>query len=433
MVEYLQTHEIAIVRSLAPLILTGLLLLASGLLYWMARRIALRLAPALAKRTSVGWDDAFVRRGLFRRLAALVPGVLAYGLAGFWMGPGSGMESLGEVLRGVAGLWMLFYAVAVLYALIDGCEDVYNTFSFARQLPIRGVIQILKLLILLAALVLGIAMLLGKSPLILVSGMGAMTAVLMLVFKDPILGFVAGIQLSANRMLAVGDWLEMPKYNADGDVMDITLTTVKVRNWDKTITTLPTYALISDSFKNWRGMSEAGGRRIMRSVFVDVTSIRFLEPGEVERLRKARLLAGYMENKLREIERDNRERNVDPASPVDARRLTNIGTFRAYLASYIASHPGINPDLIHMVRQGRPTPEGLPLEIYAFTRETAWVAYEGVQADIFDHVLAVIGEFGLRAFQFPSGRDLSRFGGSDRGERVSGKASSGDGHAERNV
>jgi miniconductance mechanosensitive channel len=327
-------------------------------------------------------------------------------LAGLWMGPDTPMAAAGNAMQLAATLWMLLFGMLAIHAFLDALVDVYNTLPFARQLPIRSFVQVVKLVTVLVFLIITISMLLGKSPALLISGMGAMTAVLMLVFKDPILGFVAGIQLSANRMLAVGDWLEMPKHNADGDVIEVTLTTVKVRNWDQTITTIPTYALIADSFKNWRGMSEAGGRRIKRSVFIDMTSVRFLNPDDIERLRKAQLLTAYITDKIADIERYNREHGIDPASPVNGRRLTNIGTFRAYLSAYLKFHPGIHQNLIMMVRQLQPTAEGLPIEIYAFTSDTGWVAHEGVQSDIFDHILAIIPEFGLRVFQSPTGSDI---------------------------
>jgi miniconductance mechanosensitive channel len=246
----------------------------------------------------------------------------------------------------------------------------------------------------------------GKSPVILFSGLGAMTAVLMLIFKDPIMGLVGGIQLSANRMLSVGDWLEMPKYGANGDVIDVTLTSVKVQNWDKTITTIPTYALISDSFKNWRGMQESGGRRIMRNIRIDATSVRFLSEEQIAWLRKASLLTRYIDTRMEEINRYNAEQAQDLTCPINGRRLTNLGTFRAYLDQYLRNHPGIHQGMTMMVRQLEPGADGVPIQIYAFANTTAWVEYEGIQSDIFDHVLAVVPQFGLRLHQTPTGHDI---------------------------
>ena len=403
---FLVERGIAGVHVLAPMLTIVVIVLAAAVLYFILRQVVVRLIATLAERTRTQWDDMFVKRGVFHRLAALAPGILAHMLAGLWMGPVTPMAAAGNAMQLAATLWMLLFGMLAIHAFLDALVDVYNTLPFARQLPIRSFVQVVKLVTVLVFLVITISMLLGKSPALLISGMGAMTAVLMLVFKDPILGFVAGIQLSANRMLAVGDWLEMPKYSADGDVIEVSLTTVKVRNWDQTITTIPTYALIADSFKNWRGMSEAGGRRIKRSVFLDMSSVRFLGPDDIERLRKAQLLTTYMTDKIADIEHYNREHGIDPTSPVNGRRLTNIGTFRAYLSAYLKSHPGIHQNLIMMVRQLQPTADGLPIEIYAFTSDTGWVAHEGVQSDIFDHILAIIPEFGLRVFQSPTGSDV---------------------------
>jgi miniconductance mechanosensitive channel len=248
----------------------------------------------------------------------------------------------------------------------------------------------------------------------LLGGMGAMTAVLMLVFKDPILGFVAGIQLTSNRLLAVGDWIEMPKYGADGSVIEVALTTVKVQNWDMTITTIPTYALISDSFKNWQGMAESGGRRIKRAVYIDLQTIRFCTEEMLERFRKIQYIAAYICEKQTELDEYNRQHGVDQVTLANGRRLTNIGTFRAYVIAYLRHHPMINQNMTFLVRQLAPTSRGLPLEIYVFSKEKRWVNYEAIQADIFDHILAVAPEFDLRVFQEPSGNDLAHLAGLSR-------------------
>nr|WP_281245965.1 mechanosensitive ion channel family protein [Oceanisphaera psychrotolerans] len=297
-----------------------------------------------------------------------------------------------------------------LYALLDALLDIFQQQPAMRTFPLRGIFQSLKLIASIFIGLLIISTLIGKSPLLLLSGLGAMTAVLMLVFKDPILGLVAGIQLSANDMLSVGDWLEMSKYGADGAVIDIGLTTVKVQNWDNTITTVPTYALISDSFKNWRGMSESGGRRIKRSLLIDSSSVRFLNEDDLHRLQRASLLAPYLDAKAQELSRYKSERQLDLSSPVNGRRLTNLGTFRAYLDAFLKDHPRIHQQMTLMVRQLEPTPNGIPMEIYAFTNTTRWVEYEGIQGDIFDHVFAVLPEFDLRAHQAPTGYDMRSLG-----------------------
>jgi len=365
------------------------------------------LVHRVARRTPTKWDEICGNHGVFRRGGWLVPALIVNGLAASWLATAA--PGAAGVLRLLAHLWLWLTGLLVLHAFLDAATEIYGRFPVSRQVPVRGFTQAVKLVASIVVLIVGLALLMGRSPALLISGMGAMTAVLMLVFKDPILGLVAGIQLSANRMLAVGDWLEMPKYNADGDVIDITLTTVKVRNWDATITTIPTYALIADSFKNWRGMAETGGRRIARSVMIDATSIHFLDAVELERLRRLQLISAYIDEKLAEIDRDNREQGIDPASPANGRHLTNIGTFRAYLAAYLKRHPLLRQDMIQIVRQLQPTPEGLPIQLYAFVSDTRWVQYEGVQADIFDHVFAVAPEFGLRVYQSPSSADVRAF------------------------
>jgi miniconductance mechanosensitive channel len=255
-----------------------------------------------------------------------------------------------------------------------------------------------------------LSLVLGRNPFVLLTGLGAMTAVLMLIFKDAILGLVAGVQLSANRMVSLGDWIEMPKYGADGDVIDVALTTVKVQNWDKTITTIPTYALISESFKNWRGMSESGGRRIKRAVQIDIASIRFCDDDMLARYARIQHVSKYLADKQDELTRWNADHGVDASSAANGRRLTNVGTFRAYVVAYLRHHPLIHQDMTFLVRQLAPTAEGLPIEIYVFSRDQRWSYYEDLQADIFDHVLAVAREFDLRVFQRPAGSDFRQLG-----------------------
>ena len=273
-------------------------------------------------------------------------------------------------------------------------------------LPIKTVVQVLKLILYSVAAIAVISLLIGQSPSLLLGGLGAMTAVLMLIFKDAILGLVAGIQLSANQMVAPGDWIEMPKYGADGDVLEVALTTVKVKNWDKTITTIPTYALITESFKNWRGMSESGGRRIKRAINIDMGSIRFCDEEMLERFSKVQYIAEYLERKRHEISNWNAERNVDASDPLNGRQLTNLGTFRAYVVAYLRNHPVIHQEMTFLVRHLAPTEHGLPIEIYVFSRDQVWSNYEGIQADIFDHILAIAPAFDLRVYQSPTGGDV---------------------------
>ena len=408
LIAHLREWALPNAEFLAGTALVLLIAVLATLIGVIAHQVLVKLTVKLAGQTRTQWDDMLVKRGVFKGLAQLAPGVAVYLLADAWLPP---LPLVNGIVHVVASLWLLVASLLTLIAVVDAGHDIYNSYDFARQMPIQGPLQVIKLLLILVAIILAIAILIGKSPLLLFSGLGAMTAVLMLVFKDPLLGFVAGIQLSSNRMLAIGDWLEMPKYGADGDVIEIGMTTVKVQNWDKTITTIPTYALISDSFKNWRGMSDSGGRRIKRAVFVDMTSIRFLSEDDLERLRRAELLSEYITAKREEIAAHNLANKIDPASPINGRKLTNIGTFRAYLVQYLRQHAQITQEMTLIVRQLQPTPEGLPLELYCFSSDTRWAEYENIQSDIFDHVLAALAEFDLRVYQSPTGADLRALAG----------------------
>jgi miniconductance mechanosensitive channel len=311
-----------------------------------------------------------------------------------------------------ADAYMITTILLVLNSFMNAVNDIYLTYDISKVRPIKGYIQVAKIILFFVGAILMIATLIGQNPVVLLGGLGALSAVLMLVFKDSILGLVAGIQLTANDMVRVGDWVEMPKYNADGAVIEITLNTVKVQNWDMTITMIPSYAFISDSIKNWRGMQESGGRRIKRSVYIDVSSIAFCTDEMIEKFKQIHFLKDYIERKEREIAQYNRENKIDDSIKVNGRRMTNIGTYRAYIAKYLENHPGIHKGLTAMVRQLAPGEHGLPLEIYAFTNDTRWVAYESIQADIFDHILAVAPEFGLRVFQNPTGHDMRNMVGT---------------------
>lgn len=293
-------------------------------------------------------------------------------------------------------------------ALLNASLGIYNTYEISNRIPIKGFIQVFKIIIYFICFILIISILLNKTPIILFSSLGALTAVLMFIFKDPILGFIAGIQLSANQMVAKGDWISMPKYGADGNIIDIALTTVKIQNWDKTITTIPTYTLITESFKNWRGMSESGGRRIKRSINIDINTIRFCTEEMLSRFKEIHYISGYLKKTETETQVYNQKLNVDHSNLVNGRRMTNIGTFRAYVETYLRNQPMINKEMTFLVRQLAPTEHGLPIEIYVFSKVQEWGEYESIQANIFDHILAVVPEFDLRVFQDPSGRDFNK-------------------------
>jgi miniconductance mechanosensitive channel len=296
--------------------------------------------------------------------------------------------------------------VMAVSAVLSACESMYQRTPRGQQRPIKGLLQLVKIGLFIVAGLVIIAAVTGKQVSLLLSGVGAMSAVLMLIFKDTILGFVAGVQLSSNDMLRVGDWIEMPQLNADGDVIDIALHTVKVRNWDKTITTIPSWRLISDSYKNWRGMQEIGGRRIKRALHLDAASVRFLDQREIRRLSRLQLLAEYLPSRERDVEQWNEALGDAAGLPANRRRLTNLGTFRAYVQAYLDGHPQIHHRLSCMVRQLASGPQGVPLELYCFTATVDWAEYEGIQADIFDHLFALLPEFGLALYQQPSGQDV---------------------------
>ncbi|MCQ9328113.1 mechanosensitive ion channel family protein [Pelistega suis] len=381
------------------LALLGILICCVGVSY-VAYLVLRRIMQNVCAKSSFLFVRSLSETQLFTHINYLVVAIVLQQLLVLWLQP----STLQKVLLVIAQVWLLLCVLFIAFALLNALTRWTFERGFAGNFPVRGLIQTIKLLLSIGIGIGIISLLIGQSPLILLSGLGAMTAVLMLVFKDPILGLVAGIQLSANNMLSIGDWLEMSKYNADGAVVDIGLTTVKVRNWDNTVTTIPTYALISDSFKNWRPMSESGGRRIKRSVMIDVSTVRFISEDEVNRLTRSPLLSEYIIAKSHELEQANRE--ADMSLGLNGRRLTNLGTFRAYLARYLKNHPHVHQEMTVMVRQLAPTENGVPLEIYCFSNDVAWVNYEGIQADIFDHIFAVVGEFGLRIHQSPTGYDM---------------------------
>jgi miniconductance mechanosensitive channel len=299
----------------------------------------------------------------------------------------------------------VFVIVMILNALLDVFNDIYKNYKISKEHPIKSYLQVISLVIYMFSVIITIGIIFDKSPLKLLSGIGAMTAIVMLIFKDAILGFVASIQLTANKMVAIGDWIEMPSHDADGEVVEINLTNVKVENWDKTISTIPSYTLVSNSFRNWKGMTQSGGRRIKRSIFIDSSTVRFLSEEEINRLSKINLLKNYIESKSLELAEHNRNSKIEE-NIVNGRKLTNIGTFRIYIENYLHNSDNIDKGKTILVRQLQQTSEGIPMEIYCFANTTVWNAYEKIQSDLFDHFMAIIPEFELQLFQNPSGRDL---------------------------
>jgi len=353
-------------------------------------------------RTKTQWDDFLLKRNFFTRLSHLAPALVIYFTA-YLFAP------FDQVLYRFSNIYMILASLLAVLAFLSAVVDIYNTYNISRHTPIKGYIQVVKIILSVAVGIIVFAAVMDKSPWYFLSGLGAMTAVLIIVFKDSILGLVAGIQLSANDMIRIGDWIEMPKFGADGDVIDVTLNTVKVQNWDKTVTTIPAYALISDSFKNWRGMSESGGRRIKRSISIDMDSIKFCTSEMLDRFESFGVISDYIKSKRAEIEEYNTKLKNDISVVVNRRNLTNIGTFRAYIESYLRSHPKVHKGMTFLVRQLPPGEHGLPIEIYVFSSDQDWINYEGIQSDIFDHLLAVIPMFDLAVFQMPSGSDFRIF------------------------
>ncbi|MCC3373813.1 mechanosensitive ion channel family protein [Cohnella sp. REN36] len=374
------------------------------------KKVVLKIVTRYIRSNRFRWNQFILERKVVQKLSHIVPVLILYYFSFSFPSYQLWIE------KGVV-IYLIVVTLGVLDALLSAANDIYTTFEISKSRPIRGYIQVVKIFVFLIGGILVISRLIGESPLILLSGIGALSAVMMLIFKDSLLGLVAGIQLASNDMVRVGDWIEMPKYGADGDVIDLSLNTVKVQNWDKTITTLPTYALISDSFKNWRGMQNAGGRRIKRSIYIDMSSIGFCSPEQIRAFKKIEYVRDYLIEKEEEIDRHNEERAVDRSSLVNGRAMTNIGVFRAYVQRYLEHHPMIHQGMTRMVRQLAPGEMGLPVEIYAFTNVTVWAVYEGVQSDIFDHILAIAPAFGLRVFQSPSGHDMQRMMHADAAAR----------------
>ncbi|GAA4335144.1 mechanosensitive ion channel [Pigmentiphaga soli] len=383
----------------------ALLALAAWAVQFVVRRVVTGLLSGLLGRLHrQDWDQALGRRGFYRRLAGMAPFVVVQ--LGIHLVPEL-PAAAADTLRSLAVALTVLFGLLTLSAALDAVIDATAGHPQAHVRSAKGYVQLGKIVLWAFGVIVVVAALIDRSPLLLLSGLGAMSAVLLLVFKDTLLSFVASVQLASNDMLRVGDWIEMPQVGADGFVIDVALHTVKVENWDKTITTIPTYRLFAESFRNWRTMFTSGGRRIKRTLRIDAGSVRFLSDEECERLKRFNLLAGYLDNKQKEIADANAGLGEPAGEAVNRRRLTNIGTFRAYVDAYLRNHPGINREMILMVRMLEPGDKGIPIELYCFTASTAWVDYEKVQGDIFDHLLAILPDLGLRLYQLPTGSDLT--------------------------
>ena len=378
-------------------ILFGLISLFSLVIYILIRYVVLRLIFHLFEKTSTKLDDILIEQGFLNRISYVFPLLVFYNLFKHLIG---NYEIVNRLLLCLVAIVL----VAAINALLNVLNDIYNKSKYSDSINVKSYVQILKLIVNLFAIIIIIAILTGQSPFYLLSGIGALTAVLMLVFKDTILSFVSSIQINSNNLFKIGDWVEAPQFGADGDVIDIALHSIKIQNWDKTISIIPTHKLVDSSFKNWRGMTDSGGRRIKRSINIDLNSIKFCDDVLIEKLKTITVISEYLNNKLSEI--NNHNESISKDSIINGRALTNIGTYRAYVKAYLNNNKYIHENMTFLVRQLSPTENGLPLQIYVFSNNTNWVEYEEIQSDIFDHLLAALEQFDLKIYQQPSGNDL---------------------------
>lgn len=401
----------------------GSILLVAIICYVISRIILKFQITRLVKRTRKIWDDALLNHGFFRRLTHLVPALVIFILTPVLISEENVM--LGFLLKSSL-LYMMITALLGIFALLNTVQDVYDASYLAKRASITGFIQVAKLVLAVIVLLMSISLIVNKSPIIIMSGLTALAAVLLLIFRDTILGFVAGIQIAANRMFNTGDWIQITKFEVDGEILEIGLTNVKVQNWDKTISTLPSYSLTTEAVKNWRGMQESGGRRIKRAVYIDVHSIKLCDAEMMSRFSKIRYISDYIEQKVKTLQAYHKDYSIDESDLLNSRRLTNIGTFRAYLEAYLQKHPDINQGLTLMVRQLPPNELGLPLEVYCFSAKKDWVIYEKVQADIFDHIMAMLPMFDLRAYQRDGNLNTNQLIGLSAQESIQANAKAAD-------
>lgn len=383
-----------------------LLLIAACVLgYWLTNRFVLDLVHRMVKNTKNQYDDYLLEKKVFNRLAQITPALIINLTLPSII---DDAPRLAEFLSDLAHLWIIAVLLMTFSAFLDALNDIYQHSKISKNRSIKGYIQLVKVISVVVGMFTVMAVFIDDFQMSKVfTGLGAMAAVLMLVFRDTILSLVASIQIGANDMVRLGDWIVLPKYGADGEVTEVTLNTIKIQNWDKTISTVPVYALVSDSFQNWRGMNESGGRRIKRSLNIDMKSVKFASPKLLEKLSKFHLLQTYIADKEKELEERNKALGVKKDVIVNSSRQTNLGIFRKYLEAYLHSLPTIHNDMTFLVRQLQPSEKGIPMEIYVFSKRQEWALYESIQADIFDHVLAIINEFELRIFQNPTGDDLA--------------------------
>jgi len=382
-------------------ILIGLALSLSLITYLIMRYIIIRIIFHFFEKTSNKLDDILIEKGLFNRLSYIPSIIILYNSLELFF---EGYELISRIILSLLAI----VVIASINSLISVLSDIYRKSKYSNSINIKSYFQILRLIINLFGLIIIVSIVSGQSPFYLLSGIGALTAVLMLVFKDTILSLVSSIQINSNNLFKIGDWIEAPQFGADGDVIDIALHTIKIQNWDKTISIIPTHKLVDSSFKNWIGMSDSGGRRIKRSIKIDMNSIKFCDSPMIERFKKFKVISNYINQKQTEINEHNLANNINEEELINGRSLTNIGTFRAYVEGYLRNHSSIHNEMTFLVRQLAPAADGLPIEIYVFSNDTNWINYEAIQSNIFDHLLAIISEFDLKIFQNPTGDDFRK-------------------------
>lgn len=368
--------------------------------YFITKHYIVKALSKITLKTKTKFDDILLKNEILNRISYIAPLIVINSFAYLF-------PSLENIIHKLSMALIAFVFLLITGPLLNSCHEIYLSLDLSQGRPIKGYLQVVKLIIYLFGGIIIISSLLGRSPLVLLSGFGAMTAVILLIFRDTILSLLASLQITSNDLVRIGDWIEAPKYKADGDVVDIALHTIKIQNFDKTFTIIPTHKLIEETFKNWRGMQQSGGRRIKRSLCIDMTSVAFCNTEMINRFKNFHLISDYINKKEEEIKLYNKENNVDSKTLFNGRRLTNLGTFRAYISAYLNKHQNIHKNMTFIVRQLAPGPDGLPIEIYVFASDIVWANYEAIQSDIFDHIIAILPEFDLRIFQNPTGHDFA--------------------------
>ncbi len=399
-------------ETLKSITLFSIILLFALFINFLIKKFVIRFIQKIAQKTSVKYDNIILKQKVILYVTHLVPAAIIHLLMYLVFDKNINYpfnyQHILAITDNIITLYIYVIIWLVIFALINAFHEIYKESNIAKRVDIKGFLQLVKVLISIFFVILVVSVIVGKEPGAILAAFGAVAVALIFVFKDMLLGFVAGIQIAANNMIKPGDWISMPDMNTDGTVLEIGLTTCKIQNWDKTISTVPTYTLVNKSFANWRGMEESGGRRIKRSLFIDVNTVKFCDKKMIDKLKNFHLLKDYIETKENEINEYNTKYSLEKDNEINARRMTNIGTFRKYIEYYLKEHPKLNKDLTILVRQLQVTPTGLPLEIYVFSSDQRWVFYEAIQSDIFDHIFAIIHEFDLKLYQNPTGGDFSK-------------------------